>query len=71
MASSVTTFAVSSLVFFIVGFMCGCLYRKQKLLTEPIHAPPPPRNVIPVYDDIMPKQHQQDLELKTNVAYGP
>ena len=70
-ACSVTGFAVGSLVFFIVGFLCGRLYPKQKQSAEPTLAPPPAKNVIPVYDDIILKQHQQELELKRNMAYGP
>ena len=64
---------MGSLMCFIVGFLCGCLYQRHKQLAESTHgiAPPPTKNVIPVYDDIILEQHQQEMELKTNVAYGP
>ena len=69
--SSVATFAVGSLVFFAVGFLCGRLYQRHKHLAEPTHGPPLAKNMTPVYDDIILKQHEQELELKENIAYGP
>ena len=70
-ASSVTTFAMGSLVFFVVGYLCGRLHQRNKQLAEPRHVPPPAKNVAPMYDDIILKQHEQELELKSNIAYGP
>ena len=67
-ASSVTAFIVGSILFFIIGFLCGHFCRWEKKVTgavtesEKIHAP--------YYDDVVLKQEQQ-LELKENVAYGP
>ena len=81
MASSVTTFAVSSIIFFVVGFFCGRLYPKQKQSAEPTrippladnmtpetHLPPLADNMTPVYDYI---KDEKELELQRNVAYGP
>ena len=62
---------MGSLIFFIVGFLCGRLYHRHKQLSKLTHVPPPAKNVIPVYDDIILEQHQQEMELKTNVAYDP
>ena len=70
-ASSIASFAVGSLVFFVVGYLCRCLQQRHKQLAEPTHVPPLVNNVAPVYDDIIPKPHEQELELKSNIAYGP
>ena len=67
-ASSIT-FIVGSVLFFIIGFLCGHFCRWEKKYTagsviesEKIH--------VPYYDDVVLKQ-EQELELKENVAYGP
>ena len=62
MASSVTVFAVASILFFTSGFLCGHFRQKKRN---------PTNQTIPLYDTVQPKQYEQELELKANVAYGP
>ena len=55
-----------SLLFFIIASICCWCKRNQKQGTpdEPIHA----TNVI--YEEILPRSQQEELELNQNVAYG-
>ena len=69
-ASSVTVFVVASILFFIVGFLCGHFCRKERgKVDEAIPQSEKPQGT-PYYDDVVLKQ-EQGLELKENVAYGP
>ena len=68
-ASSVTVFVVTSILFVIVGFLCGHFCRKGRKTTETL--PPSVQTQAPYYDDVVLKQHEQELQLKENVAYGP
>ena len=71
MASSVTAFIVGSVLFFIIGFLCGHFWRWEKKVTAGT-VTEPEKIRAPYYDDIVLKQQQQpELELKENVAYGP
>ena len=83
MASSVTVFILSSVLFFIVGYVCGCFSQKHKQSTackeisDEIVCPQQSQPK-PVYEDVLPKSMQEvqerdfhDFELKKNVAYGP
>ena len=68
-ASSVTVFLVTSVLFFFAGYLCGRYHQKYKHSTEytvPLEEEDSQLN--PVYDDVQSKQHEQ-LEMKTNVAY--
>ena len=57
MASSVTVFVMTSILFFIIGFLSGHFCQKGRKRAE---------NVSPL------QQHEeQELELKENVAYVP
>ena len=63
-ASSVTTFVVASILFFIVGFLCGNYYQKRRSTR------PSGQTQIRYYDDVVLQQpDEQELELKENVAY--
>ena len=64
-ASSVTVFILSSVFFFVIGYVCGwfCQKRKQSVSKTSL--------VTPVYEDVLTKTVEHDLELKKNVAYGP
>ena len=65
--SSLITFIISSIVFFIFGYFCHHCRQKQKR-TRPV----PVTNRTPVYENVIPEQNlEQDLELKENIAYGP
>ena len=65
---------VCSVLFFIVGFVCGHfrLNQTQSVTVEtvpPFEETPTPG---PLYEDIQPRREEQDvLELETNIAYGP
>ena len=62
-ASSVTVFVVASVLFFIVGFLCG----KERKTAETV--PPPAEQIqAPYYDDVVLRQHEQELEM---IAYAP
>ena len=70
-ASSVSVFVVSSVFFFIIGFLCrhfAYVCGKRKPLSETVS--PPEEKPTPLYDDVIPRQQEQELELNTNVAYG-
>ena len=68
-ASSVTVFAVTSILFFIIGFLSRHICHKDRKTvgtTSPIERPQ-----IPYYDDVVLRRHvEQELELKDNVAYA-
>ena len=68
-ASSVTAFIVGSILFFIIGFLCGHFYRWEKKITagaitepEKIHAP--------YYDDIVLKQQQHWWRKTVGIGRG-
>ena len=67
MVASVTVFIATSILFFFIGFFCGHYCQKQSTVStgtgtvEKLNA---------LQDDLQPRQHEDDLELKTNVAYG-
>ena len=66
-ASSVSTFITTSIVFFIYGYLCQHYCQKQTQT-----APIPVTNRTPVYKNVIPEQNkEQDLELNENIAYGP
>ena len=75
MASSVTFIAGSS-TFFIIGVLCGHFCRKERhniqTSTGSRTASQSDQGNIPstpVYDDVVLKQREQELELKENIAY--
>ena len=83
-ASSVTVFTVASILFFVVGFLCGHFCQKKRkssttAATSSSEIAPPMttdgQTQIPYYDDVVLQQptrpSETDLELKENVAYGP
>ena len=81
-ASSVTVFILSSVLFFIVGYVCGYFGQKHKQSTASKETSdeivcPQQSQPTPVYEDVLPKSMQDqkrefhDFELKKNVAYGP
>jgi hypothetical protein len=78
-ASSVA-FVVGSIMFFIIGFLCGHFCRKERHKTQTSTGPGTAsqcdqENILstqaPYYDDVVLKQREQELELKENVAYAP
>ena len=71
MASSVTVFVVTSVLFFTVGLLSAHLCQKKRKRVETL--PPSQEIQTPYYDDIVltEQQVEQELELKENVAYAP
>ena len=78
MASSVT-FVASSSIFFIIGFLCRHFCQKFKDRNSIINTQTSAgsrtanqENIpsTPVYDDVVLKQREQELELKENIAYA-
>jgi hypothetical protein len=79
--ASTLTFVVGSIIFFIIGFLCGHFCQKERHKTQISTGPgtanqcDQDRNIsstqAPYYDDVVLKQHEQELELKENVAYAP
>ena len=67
-ASSVTVFTVASILIFTVGFLCGHFCHKKRKTAAETVPPAGEQTQIPYCDDVVLKQ---ELELKTNVAYGP
>ena len=67
-ASSVTVFIVTSVLFLIVGFLSGHFCRRKRKAVDHKVV----KNKTPIYDDIIVlKQQEHELELKENEAYGP
>ena len=48
------------------GYLCG-LYRRNQDQTLKSSA----KKLTPVYEAVLPKDHEQLLELKTNISYAP
>ena len=67
-ASSVTVFAVTIILFFVIDFLCEQLYQKKRKGAAWTVPPAGGQTQIPYYDDVVLKQ---ELDLKENVAYGP
>ena len=68
-ASSVSTFVVASLLFYAIGFLCGCFCKERKRAES---ASPAEQTQTPYYDEVVLQQHeQQELELQNNIAYTP
>ena len=66
-----TTFVVASSLFFVVGFLCGHFCRRGRKTTDHETVPHEKTHSAPYYDDVVLKQHEEELELTDNVAYGP
>ena len=65
--SSLITVIISSIIFFILGYLCHH-YRQKQRVTPPISV----MNWPPVYENILPEQNlEQNLEMKENIAYDP
>ena len=83
-ASSIAVFIFSSLVFFIIGYLCGCRFgcKCYKLLdsgtivstgtSDEAVSQQQYKNqpAQPVYEDITSEDKQREIELEENIAYG-
>ena len=67
-ASSVTVFVVTSLLFFIIGYLSRRFCRRESGKTADSEAV---KDEISIYDDIELKQQEHELDLKENAAYVP
>ena len=67
-----TAFAVGSILFFIVGFLCGHICQRKKRVAAWTISQSDHEKIqhTPYYDDVVLKQ-EQELELRENVAYAP
>jgi hypothetical protein len=86
-ASSVTVFTVASILFFIVGFLCGhfCLKKRKSSTAAGEAVPPAGSEGAAISEAVTPAGsgqtqtpyyddvvlQQEEVELKENVAYGP
>ena len=65
-----TAFTLGSILFFIVGCLCGRFYQKDNKVTagtaDQCHSEK--TQDAPYYDDVVLKQYEQNLELEENVA---
>ena len=73
-AASVSAFLVSSVIIFIIGFLCGlCFSQKVKgCIQSGKDNPSSTNSPSPMYEAVVPtvnRQQEQDVELKENVAY--
>ena len=68
MASSVTVFIVTAILFFVAGFLSRHLCQKWRKIDDDHRVI---KKEIPIYDAVVLKQQGQELELKENVAYAP
>ena len=69
-ASTVTAFVIGSVLFFIIGFLCGHFHRREKIVTSGTVGQCEKTQGAPYYDDVVLKQNERELELKGNVAYA-
>ena len=73
-ASSVTVFTVASILFFIIGFLCGHFCQKKSTRAAAGETVPPGgsggHTRTPYCDDVV-LQQKFEVELKKNAAYGP
>ena len=70
-ASSVTAFVVGSI---FIGFLCGHFCQKESKVIQTGTISQCDHEKIqgaPYYEDVVLNQHEQELELKENVAYAP
>ena len=68
MASSITVFVVTSILFFIVGFLCGHFCQKERKMADEIVPQCAKTQGTCIYDVV--QKQEQELELEENVAYG-
>jgi hypothetical protein len=65
-ASSISVFVITSILFSIFGCFCGLHCRKQR------QNPPSSANLPTpaTYENVLPKDYEQKFELQTNTAYA-
>lgn len=70
--SSITVCALSSLLFFIIGYVYSRKHRQAAMCTSPNM--PPQVNPVILYEEVLPASKQaitNQFELDENVAYDP
>ena len=67
-ASSISLFIVTSVLFSVFGYLCGVYCQKQQQNSPSSANKPTPG---PAYEDVLPKDYEHKLELQSNIAYAP
>ena len=67
-ASSISVFIITSILFSVFGYFCGVYRQKQQQDSSSLANKPTP---VPTYEDVLPKDFEQKLELQSNIAYAP
>lgn len=74
-ASSVFAFFLASIVFFIIGILCGRFSKRKEPhapSNEPVYSEPSSLyNTVTVFENEVPRCQERDIELNDNVAYAP
>ena len=74
-ASVAAVFLVSSVIIFIIGFVCGQWFSQKvrRPLSQATGANPPNSPPVPIYESTFPDttHEEQTIKLEENVAYGP
>ena len=76
--SLITVSILSSALFYIVGFVCGCCHKYKRSVREntanKTSHPPLSHPSTLLYEEVLPKSvedQEQDLGIQGNVAYSP
>ena len=69
LATSVAVLLFILILLFIVGFFFGRFSGRKKKQTANWTSDSPPQNVL--YEEVVARNQEQDVELKQNEAYGP
>ena len=75
--SSITVCVLSSLLFFIIGYACGCRRKQETTVTStPADVTPHVSQINPMalYEEVLPESKPNistQFELEDNIAYNP
>ena len=68
-SSSITVSVLSSVVFFVFGYICGSKCKKTRTTGDTVSSGTEVTQ--PVQQHVQAEVREQDIELNENVAYGP
>ena len=66
-ASSISLFIITSILFSVFGYLCGVYHQKQQQNSPSSVNKPTPG---PAYEDVLPKDYEHKLERQSNIAYA-